>query len=105
MRQFTEGEWPTGETTPIAVIAAEPADLTGVVWGDGVTDGLGEFAWAAVEVPGGVRLLLVRYVWSPSAGIEVFAERHDDAHAAGVWALLRQFDLPSGAVTWRASRA
>jgi hypothetical protein len=100
MRQFAEGEWPTSELTPVAVLGREPDELAGVVFADDEDERLGPFRWAAVEA-GGVRFLLTRLAWNREPGTVVRAEADDAAHDEGLRALLAELGLDPSVITWR----
>ena len=77
-------KWPSGDDQSIAVLQMEPSDLEerlGLRFAEG-TDDLDYFRDAAVSLPSGRRLLLVRYLRNESPGTEVRADANDDAAKA-----------------------
>jgi hypothetical protein len=98
---FEMDGWPSGQARSIAVVQIEPSELQsryGIVFSDGYDD-LDYFAEAAVQLPSGQRLLLVRYRHHPSSGTEVRADANDDAQKARQ-ELLRALNTDDSVFSW-----
>jgi hypothetical protein len=96
-----EGSWPSGDAKPVAVLKAEPDELTerlNIKFTDG-RDDLDFFREAAVRLESGRLLLLVRYQNAPIPGTQVHADSMDspvDARRE----LLHAFGLNGETFSW-----
>jgi hypothetical protein len=93
--------WPSGYGEVIAMLDVVPellVDRYGLALFEG-TDNLGDYHAAAIRLPSGRLLGLLRHVGAPYEGVEVHADMHEDAHEA-VGELLQAMELPDTAVTW-----
>lgn len=83
-RQVSRGRWPNGGDKPIAILRAEPADLSrkyNVRFTRG-QDELDDFQEAGLKLRSGRRILLTRYRRSPGPGTTVSVDRCDNATEA-----------------------
>jgi hypothetical protein len=77
----SRGRWPGGIDKPIAVLRADPAELSRrykVRFSPGQDD-LDEFHEAGLKLKSGRQVLLMRYQRSPGPGTTVSVDRLDDA--------------------------
>lgn len=84
IKQCDLDKWPSGNDRSIAVLQMEPSDLEsrfGLRFVEDVDD-LDFFSEAALQLPSGRRLLLIRYRRNSSPGTEVRADANDDDLAA-----------------------
>ena len=94
---------PSGIDRAVAVLRAEPADLTaryGLRF-ERDFDNLAYHWAAAVRLPSGRSVLFIRYDGSPQPGTEVLADGAESPVA--IWAEFSEaFSLDGSAATWRA---
>ena len=99
--QVTKGRWPTGIDKPIAVLRAEPDELSeryGLRFHAG-SDDLDRFQEAALRLGSGRPVLLYRYERSPSAGTTVTVDQGDHAREA-LDELCAALHLRRRGITW-----
>jgi len=99
--QVTGGRWPSGIDKPIAVLRAEPAELSkryGLRFTAG-SDDFDEFQEAALKLRSGRPVLLYRYSRSPSPGTTVTIDDGDRAREA-LKEFAAAFRLEQRAITW-----
>ena len=101
-RQVPTSPWPKGLSTPIAVLALEPAELCpryGIVF-DEAHDGLDYTQWAILQLPSAARVALVRHRDCPSPGTEVWTDDASTDPASTLDELLRELALTRDGLTW-----
>ena len=102
-RQEWNGSWPSGSSKAVGLISIESPALEGrgVQFRPG-SDELSSFIEAALRLPSGRALLLIRRP-NPSPGIEVWADAADDPVAA-LGELRSTLDLGENEVVWPSPR-
>jgi hypothetical protein len=82
--QVFEGRWPSGDAKPIAVLRQEPDELAKrlPIRFTAGRDDLDEYVEAALRLPSGRGILLIRHRHSPYPGTEVQADSEDAADEA-----------------------
>jgi hypothetical protein len=93
--------FPSGDRQPVAELALAPGELAdrySLKFGEG-EDGLDYFRAAAIEVPSGQQLLLLRYRRAPTPGTIVYADAGADP-AACRKELLQELGLTEADLTW-----
>jgi len=81
LKQTRLARFPSGDSKPIAVPAAEPASLerlVGLTFSSGLDD-LGNYQFVAVQARPRETVLLIRYQDNPFPGTEVLADRLSDS--------------------------
>jgi hypothetical protein len=97
----SRGRWPGGIDKPIAVLRADPAELSRrykVRFSLGQDD-LDEFHEAGLKLKSGRQILLMRYQRSPGPGTTVSVDRLDDATDA-LRELRETLQLRSREISW-----
>ncbi len=100
-QQIQPEPWPSGYGGIIALLDTSPDFLSsrhGLSFFEG-TDNLDDYRAAAVQLPSGRRVAIVRHIGAVHPGVEVHADAHDDP-AAAVDELLIAFELPRGTCSW-----
>lgn len=100
-RQVQPEPWPSGYGEIMALLNASPESLAarfGLSFFEG-TDNLDDYRAAAIRLPSGRRIALVRHIGAAFSGVEVHADAHDEP-AMVVDELLESLDLPRGTCTW-----
>jgi hypothetical protein len=93
--------WPSGYGEVIALIKPSLEWVSaqyGLSFFEG-TDNLDDYHAAAIRLPSGRMVGILRHVGAPYEGVEVHADAHDDVHDA-VRELLQALELPEDAVAW-----
>jgi len=83
-KQEKGGKWPSGKDQALAVLRQEPEELTqtlAIDFRDGA-DELGSYKEAALLLPSGRQVLLIRWVLSDNKGTEVLVDSSDDSTSA-----------------------
>ena len=78
--QVTEGRWPSGREQIIGILTSDPAQLAEVnhIEFSPGSDDLDTFLQAALRLPSGRPVLLMRYSKMPTTGTLVLADSLDD---------------------------
>lgn len=93
--------WPSGHGEAIAMLDVALdllADRHGLKFFEG-TDNLGDYHAAAIRLPSGRRVGLLRHGGAPYAGVALYADAHDDTQDA-VREFLQAAELPETVVSW-----
>src|SRR5688500_3529573 len=100
-QQVQPRPFPSGYGETIAMLEPSPEWLAaqyGLSFFDG-TDNLDDYRAAAIQLPSGRMVGILRHVGAPDEGVEVQADAHDDP-AAAVDELLNCLGLPPSTCTW-----
>lgn len=100
-QQIQPQPWPSGYGEAIALIEPSPEWLSaeyGFSFFEG-TDNLDDYRAAAVKLPSGRMVGILRHAGAPYEGVEVHADVRDDVRDA-VRELLQALELPEDVVTW-----
>lgn len=93
--------WPSGYGEVVAILdmsLASLADRFSLDVYDG-TDNLDDYSAAAIQLPSGRRVGLLRHAGSPANEVEVYADAHEDPDAVAR-ELLDALDAPPAACSW-----
>ncbi len=99
--QIEPTPWPGGHGEALAVVALAPdavAERCGLRFFEG-SDNLGAYRAAAVRLPSGRRVGLLRHQGSPAPGSELHADAKDDFLEA-IREFLEAFELTSDDLSW-----
>jgi hypothetical protein len=93
--------WPSGYGEVVAVLDLDLdalAERYALLLYEG-TDNLDDYRAAAIQLPSGRRVGLLRHAGAPSDELELYADAHDDPDAA-TRELLNALELPMSTCSW-----
>lgn len=100
-QQVQPEPWPSGYGAIVGVLETSPELLSarhGLSFFDG-TDNLDDYRAAAIQLPSGRRVAMIRHAGAPPNAVEIHADAHDDP-ATVIDELLGALDLPRRKCTW-----